>query len=558
MREPRRGGWRRPKPLLLIAAGLAAAVSGVVHSLAPARAVPGLPPFCDASRTGVTYGADGVILPVSGSTPIPCLVQVPLSTAAGESHLVLTSAGTIAYQAQGALGDGQTQPGSPGEPPVQIAVSANGGQTWVATGNELTLSMPSPVGIDNTLYRDPATDRLFWVVYGVSSNPPRTTMGRSDDGGQTWQMGSTPCCTEGENPRMLAAAPRVSTPSGSPSVLYYCTNTGQVGGLVFPAGARVCYESLDGGVTWDSGRPLLLKPGGNFLQCNGQGEWFDSLDGYYPTADAAGRLYLEIRCSPTHENFGGPLPSTAYILRSDDEMASWTLVGEAPPLPHDYGLSGNPYKEELRADADGNLYLVRGTGSPSNALYLWISRDGGVTWSDSVKLSIPGTQLSNDPMWQIAVGAPGHLVVDYAATGVGASCVSQTECPNLDMYLVETNNALSDDVLFRGARLNDPDDHTHYMLAGSDYTDVSIGPDGVARAAYPGGYIGWLPEPAGTAPLLAGVIALLSIARSRSRAEFRRHIICRSNGPGRLIMSQTNSSPLIRARIRWISRVNRG
>ncbi|TMA24138.1 MAG: hypothetical protein E6J87_24385 [Deltaproteobacteria bacterium] len=373
-------------------------------------------------------------------------------------------------------------------------MSTDYGQTWVATGNDVSQSMPSATGIDNAFYRDPATDRLLWVVYGISSNPPQTTMGISDDGGRTWRLGSTPCCDEGENPRMLAAKPRVSITSGYPNVLYYCTNTAQAGGLEFLAGARVCYKSVDGGATWDAGRTLLLKPVGNFLECAGQGEMFDSLDGSYPTADPSGRLYLLIRCGVETENFAGPPPiDSAYIVRSDDEMATWTQVGQPPPLPPGYGTSGIPYKEELRADADGNLYLVRGTGSPTNALYLWVSRDGGATWSGQRQLSIPGTALSDDPMWQLALGSPGRLAVNYAGTqGSSNPCSGATSCSDLNMYLVETDNALDPNVVFRGAALNDPNDHTSYMLGGSDFSDVTIGPDSVFRAAFPGGHIGWL------------------------------------------------------------------
>src|SRR5439155_8246162 len=135
----------------------------------------------------------------------------------------------------------------------------------------------------------------------------------------------------------------------------------------------------------------------------------------------------------------------------------WTQVGQPPPLPPGYGTSGIPYKEELRADADGNLYLVRGTGSPTNALYLWVSRDGGATWSGQRQLSIPGTALSDDPMWQLALGSPGRLAVNYAGTqGSSNPCSGATSCSDLNMYLVETDNALDPNVVFRGAALNDP------------------------------------------------------------------------------------------------------
>ncbi|MFN2536898.1 MAG: sialidase family protein, partial [Mycobacteriales bacterium] len=277
--------------------------------------------------------------------------------------------------------------------------------------------------------------------------------------------------------------------------LYYCTNTAQVGGLLFPAGVRLCYRSLDGGMAWDAGRVLLQKPASHFPQCQGVGEQFDSLDGYYPTADAQGRLYLIIRCGPTTESIGVDAPpSTAYVLRSDDEMATWHQVGVAPALPTGYGLAGKgPFKEELRADHDGNLYLVRGTQGPSDGLYLTVSGDRGVTWTAPRKMLVPGTHLAASPTWQVAVGSPGHAAVAYAGSSSAPPCApSSSSCGDLSMYLVETSNALSPAPVFRGAALNGPGDRTAYQLAGKDFTDVTIGPDAVARAVFPGGYVGWL------------------------------------------------------------------
>jgi hypothetical protein len=62
----------------------------------------------------------------------------------------------------------------------------------------------------------------------------------------------------------------------------------------------------------------------------------------------------------------------------------------------------------------------------------------------------------------------------------------------LNAYLVDTTTALSANPTFRGAVLNDPKGKVHLVdqLASYDYTDVEIGPDGLARAAYPFGLVG--------------------------------------------------------------------
>ena len=487
----------RPRAAVAVAAVLAATLP-----LLDARGATGArDPSCDQSRRAVAYTTSTSGEPhVRGASPLmPCLLHVPDSTQAGETHLALTAAGTIVYQAQNALGDGRQN--AEGQAPVQLGLSADAGRSWSGSGLDVSNTMQGPSGIDNTLYRDPATDRLFWVVYGNGSQAVDAVLGRSDDGGRSWTVGAIPCCANGENPRLLAAPARTTKTHGYPNVLYYCTNTAQVGGLVFFAGTRVCYTSGDGGTSWEGPRILLQKPTGHFPECGGLGEQFDSLDGSYPTADAEGRLYLLVRCGVQTESLAGPTPSTAYVLRSDDEMATWTNLGEAPPLPSGYGTMGSAYKEELRSDPAGNLYLVRGTQDPTYALYLWVSTDHGATWANPRVITIPGSHLAASPMWQIAVGAPGRLFVDYTGSAVLPPCpASSSGCTGVSMYLTVTDNALAADVAFEGAALNTSRDHTSYFFPGGDFTDVVTGPDGLARAAFPGGYVGWLSSLRATHP----------------------------------------------------------
>ncbi|MDT7547757.1 MAG: repeat-like domain [Actinomycetota bacterium] len=458
---------------------------------APAAAGRSPGPGCVPARPGVVYTSAGTIATPVSARPVPCLITIPRSSQAKETQVAVTKAGTIVYQADLTMVDGQSAQ------PMQVAVSADRGKTWRATGQEIANGGIKNAGIDNHVYRDPATDRVFWIVYGVASNAPQPTLGTSSDGGRSWKLGAMPCCSDAENPHLLAARPRGSVTKGYPNVLYWCTNTSVVGGVVFPFGVRMCFTSHDGAATWDTGRILLNKPVASFPECIGRGELFDALDAYYPTADASGRLYMIVRCGPTDEYVSGPpTANPAFIVTSDDEMATWTKVADAPALPAGYGSpAGVAYKEEMRADRDGNLYLVRGTGTPTGTLHLWVSKDGGRHWSTDRTISLPGTHSVDAPLWQIAVGEPGHLVVDYAGT--------QGSSPNLNAYLIDTTTALSADPVFRGAVLNDPRGKVHLVnqLAAYDYTDVEIGPDGLARAAFPFGLVGSLANlPGGRQP----------------------------------------------------------
>jgi hypothetical protein len=436
-----------------------------------AKASPG--PGCDISRRAVAYTPGGTS--VTPAAVLPCLVVIPGSVAAGEAHLVRTARDDLVYEAATIA---QSTPGVP--PPYGVlwspaAVSHDDGATWTRTGFETAQNrVPTFSTTDASLYRDPTTDRVFWAQLG-GAPPPQTAAAFSDDGGRHWTVADIPCCHYQENARLLAAKPVVSKPLGYANVLYYCTNTSFVGGIIGPAGARVCFKSLDGGKTWPSLFPLAAKTVGLLEQCRGQGgEEFGPLDGYYPQADRAGTLYVMLRCG-LDPVFGGQGPGPdGYLLRSRDEGQSWFVVSTLPPLP-----AGYDGKEELRIQGD-TFALLRGT---PDAILLSVSKDSGRRWSKPQNIVLPGSHGLSRPVWSVTTGAGGRLAVAYAA--------QQGRDATLRAFLVQTADLGGAHPRFIGAALKTPT-ALPAAAVGYDFTDVVLDGSGTPWAAFPLGWVGRL------------------------------------------------------------------
>src|SRR5207248_7577047 len=141
--------------------------------------------------------------------------------------------------------------------------STDQGATWTEVGTN--------GGIDDNMYADPDTGRIFWVNFKQGkATPPNRKVAFSDDGGQKWTVGEA-CCVEGENSRLVTAkAPEgkdQDRPKGYPNIVYVCSDTSLVGGVAFPGGGRVCSKSLDGGVTYSVPSVLFSKPVPHFSEC---------------------------------------------------------------------------------------------------------------------------------------------------------------------------------------------------------------------------------------------------------------------------------------------------
>ena len=352
-----------------------------------------------------------------------------------------------------------------------LAISTDQGATWSVS--------PSPTGsrVDNALYADPDTNRVFWIPF--SSSAAVLEVRRSDDDGATWQSASA-CCGSAENPRVATAVPRTSAPTGYSKVVYVCSNTSYLGGLESAAGARVCSKSVDGGATFTLVGPIFSKPVPQHSECLPRGEVFAAVDNHYPQAAPDGSLYLLVRC-------GGNAPAAGdleFLAKSEDEGETWPIVHPVPQpetVAHDL--------DQLRVDTAGNLYLFR-TDPVTFRPLMRTSRDGGENWGPEMDIAAPGVEVghpaeeveavfTSPQLWEVAVREPGHVAVGYYGRPKGQT--------RWDAYLAETRNALDPEPLLWSARLNPDDvDLTDAVTdtVGNDYMGTTIAPDGTPWGGY--------------------------------------------------------------------------
>jgi hypothetical protein len=471
-----------------------------VAAAVPANCQPGRPAVAFVAATGT------LVTPRAASPPIPCGGSTGF--AAHESRIAASGKGLVFSPATGPTG------------PTAIAFSQDAGQHWRVAG---------PTGAnDDNLYVDARTGRVFWIIFNAdSANPQQHGIAYSDDGGATWTMSKTgACCAEGENSRAMTGARRTSVAqSGYPNVVYVCSNSSLVGGIGYPAGARVCSKSLDGGATFTVAGVLFSKPVAQHVECAPYGgDYFAASDGAYPQAGPNGALYVLVHCGTDHV-------AVTYLARSDDEAATWQILG-GPSCGRGTGPVVVPNADELRVDAAGNLYAgwTKTTPLTTPARYddtpmLQISRDGGCTWTSPMRMAPPGVianshhpennafqtgvaspywpQPFTSYSWFMDAREPGHV----AFALYGASDQSDR---HWDAYIVESRNALDPNPTFWAAPVNDPAaknmrsgaraDEDSY---GNEHVGLSIGPDGSAWGSFTdgtNGFAGRLLWPAQSAP----------------------------------------------------------
>jgi hypothetical protein len=448
-------------------------VALIVAMLAPAaetRAEAATPAGsgCAPDRLAIAHHPGGAALaPQPADAPIPCGVLTGFG--GKEVRIVVSGSGAVFFSP--AVKDPGPTSCAVRCASAGLAITSDGGTTWSYA--------ESPTGsrVDNGLYADPDSNRVFWLPFATAT--PTLAVRFSDDDGATWHD-TTACCGSAENPRVVTAKPRSSTPSGYSKVVYLCSNTSYLGGLEPLAGARVCSKSLDGGATFSLIGPLFSKPVPQHAECLPRGEVFAAVDNHYPQAAPDGSLYVLVRC-------GGNAPSdddTEYLARSTDEGANWPIVHEVP-LPDE--SAGD--MDQLRVDTAGNLYLFH-TDATTYHPMMQISTDGGANWSDAIDLAAPGVEVgrpaqeaeeafASPQLWEVAVREPGHVAVAYYARPDGQE--------RWDAYLGETRNALAPRPLLWSARLNPDDvDLTDAVTdtIGNDFLGAAIAPDGTPWGGY--------------------------------------------------------------------------
>src|SRR5207245_2547688 len=136
-------------------------------------------------------------------------------------------------------------------------------------------------------------------------------------------------------------------------------------------------------------------------ECNGQGEVYSAIDGYYPQAAPDGSLYVMVACA-----------GQTYLARSTDEAATFPIVrGQSAPVtlpvpsPQLGGIGGSP---ELRITRDGTFVLAYEQGS---RLMLRLSHTRGVTWTKPIDVTAPG--VAGIKVWSLAVSPAGDVAFAY-------------------------------------------------------------------------------------------------------------------------------------------------
>ena len=456
--------------VVVVSALAVLSVAGPV-AVAAKPAPKALPPGCRALAPVVAYhpGALEAVTPTPKGGPVPC----GMSTGFGavESRIAAGAKGVVFNPATAK--DGTTG----------VAYSTDQGGTWhIARTNG---------GIDDNMYADPDTGRIFWVNFKQGeATAPNREVDFSDDGGASWTVGQA-CCLDAENSRLVTAkAPKGhDQPTGYHNVVYVCSDTSLAGGVEFPAGGRVCSKSLDGGVKYSDPMPLFSKPVPQHSECLPYGEYFGASDGAYPEAGPDGVLYVMVHCGiGTH--------ASAFLASSDDEAASWKILGPMPDA------------DEMRVDSAGNIYAAL-TSPIDDGPILQISTDTGKTWSKPVEITPPRvTAHSHHPekqafqttvsvpaaywpdefssyQWFMDVKEPGHIA--FAFYGI--------EAGNADYgaWIAESRNALAHNPLYRAAAVIPAStDVTKGAFAdeyssGNEHIGLSFAPDGSPWASFTNG-----------------------------------------------------------------------
>jgi hypothetical protein len=440
-------------------------------------------PGCALHRRAVAHYSGGVTaLHQPRDAAIPCGMQT--GYAGGESAIAVTNTGAVFYApAVQAFAGTRAQYFLGGD--SGFARSTDLGRTWsFVLPISPNLAVPrNPLGkpgwpawdqIDDKFFVDRRTDRLFWT----DPDLPSEAVIWSDDDGLTWGYSLLAVGFGGEWTQVTTARPRFSRTTGYPAVVYACGEYDSLSRDVSTTlEGDLCQKSLDGGQTWlVAGQGLFGSPLASHARCRRHTE----SPNFSPWAapDPQGRLYELLFCA-----------GRTYLIRSDDEGATWPIVAAVPYAIPNVG-PGKTGSAELRTDARGNLYLawtVPGNPNPNGRyspgrLFMATSRDEGRTWNRPLEVLAPGVQGLRTH-FGFDVGRPGHVAFSYLGHR-GAR-------PGFDGYITETFDALAVRPLLRSAVVNDPSqgplDHGGKGSSngmGLDYVSVAIGPDGTPWASF--------------------------------------------------------------------------
>ena len=316
---------------------------------------------------------------------------------------------------------------------------------------------------------------------------PGQMVSYSDDRGKTWNTTVTNA-EQTDHQTVFAGPPSdVDSTRGYPSAIYNCA--ANLFATAIGSAATTCTKSLDGGATWrlTGAPPYLNDPRA------GRG-----------TADAPGVCAGLTGHGHVGRDGSVYLPrgwcEQPWIAISRDGGLTWDRVQVA-----DNGMAGSDsgppdeipqpsHEAAVVADRKGNVYY---SWIAADLLpYLAVSRDGGRTWSDPIRVSPPGVVQTSLPALAIAPNAPeGKVALAYmgSTNAPGAPYridAAAYEGATWSAYLTVTLDALDVRPKFHTATINDPDEPlvvgkcgTLRCGAQADFIDVQVGPDGTPWVA---------------------------------------------------------------------------
>jgi hypothetical protein len=385
-------------------------------------------PGCSSALPVVAYRASAAsVAPVHAALPIACGFETGFG--ASETTLAVSNGGTILF--------------SPAASENTLARSQDGGSSWSLVGP----SSMQPTSLWNTVdpqvVVDRRTGRVFWVhttftedlhwplpdqsaaawlVPTAVANAHGFQVYSSRDEGATWTTADYhEQLTADWEKLFVGPAPPRSTgapqPVGYPNVVYVCANAP----VEVMGPGRVCYKSLDGGVTFTSTGyefPSAVAPAG----C-------PPLAANTGVVGRDGTVYIPQSCL-----------GATYLAVSHDEGASfaWLPVTGAPPA-RTLGAS-----VQLAIDGAGNLYVL---WTETDALRLAISSDGGRDWRPALTVSGPG--LHHITLPALAAGPRGAVAIAYYAS-------ADASAETLSAYVSQTRGALAAQPLFYAGAINQP------------------------------------------------------------------------------------------------------
>lgn len=368
--------------------------------------------------------------------------------------------------------------------PLQIWRSTDGGESYQPLGDQTcpVFQVQSPACAPPLEQRNPGLDgggdgdiavddtgRLHWLgLFGESGPIP---FQYSDDLGETF----TPSMD-------------VSNGTGSDREWITVTPEGHVFAAWRDQDGYVVNRSLDGGATW-LGKVEVLDTspiGGQII---------------YDPSDHD-RLYIPI--VDTGATALGEFRPELRVARSPDAGATWELLTVAPlPASSTDILAATSIFPTVAADDAGTLYMVVsqrqldvGAPKPASqyAVYLYVSKDHGQTWTAPLQVS-PPMKVAIFP-W-VAAGAPGRIAITYYQNTVG---LPNDNLPDLwNVMLLESVTADQADPEFAAVQLNDLPNHIGSVCTNGslclatggdrsllDFFEVVIPPDGQPRVTWSG------------------------------------------------------------------------